>query len=79
MDCPAQAKGHFYGAKNIGVLKQDVTNAVEVVKQIGAWRGEPLDEQRMPFLKVLDSWPAYWPWLGPPNRQHRGSPAPAPR
>ena len=56
LDCPAQAKGHFFGCKNLGVGKEDVRKAVQVISQIGKWRTEPLDTSRMPFLSLLDKW-----------------------
>lgn len=57
LDCPSQAKGHFYGCKNLQVDKAEVRSALEVLRQVGEWRGEALEEERMPFLSSLDKWP----------------------
>lgn len=54
LSCPAQAKGHFFGCKNLKVSRRSVEQAIEVLRQIGNWIGQPLQDDRMPFLSGLD-------------------------
>ena len=57
LNCPAQTKGHFFGCRNLGVGKKNVLLAIEVLREMGRWRGEPLVEAAVPFISTVGQWP----------------------
>ncbi|KAI9727995.1 MAG: hypothetical protein M1828_005400 [Chrysothrix sp. TS-e1954] len=54
MGVPAQAKGHMYGARNLGNGKGEIEAVVEMVRIVARDLNMVLDEEKINFVKKLD-------------------------
>jgi len=51
-----QAKGHMYGARNLGNSKTEIQSAIKLVRALMSTLKIPLDESSMNFTKKMEKW-----------------------
>ncbi|KAH7063137.1 hypothetical protein B0J12DRAFT_735064 [Macrophomina phaseolina] len=51
-----QAKGHMYGARNLGNSGEEIAAAVEVVRRVAEGLGMEVDWEEMEFLEKVRDW-----------------------